>query len=61
MIVAKASTLLLKIFGYSAYQKSVVNVTIRGSRAVTIAWGCIGVAVIFLGLAFIVAHKAKLV
>ncbi len=59
MIVAKASTLLLKVFGYSAYQKSAVNVTIHGSRSVTIAWGCIGVAVIFLWLAFIVAHKAK--
>ncbi len=58
-IVAKSSTFLLKVIGYSAYQRSPVNVTIRGSRGVTIAWGCIGVSVMFLWFAFIVAHKAK--
>jgi len=59
MFVAKASTLLLKILGYDAYQRSAVNVTIRGGRGATIAWGCIGAGVMFLWFAFIVAHKAK--
>ena len=59
MFVAKASTLLLKLFGYNAYQRSPVNITIRGSHGATIAWGCIGVDVMFLWFAFIVAHKAK--
>ncbi|HYJ65955.1 MAG TPA: archaeosortase/exosortase family protein [Parafilimonas sp.] len=59
MFVAKASTLLLKILGYDAYQRSAVNVTIRGGRGATIAWGCIGAGVMFLWFAFIFAHKAK--
>ncbi len=57
--VAKASTLLLKIVGYNAYQKNPANITIHGSRGATIAWGCIGVGVMFVWLAFISAHKAK--
>ena len=61
MFVAKASTLLLKIMGYDAYQKNAVNVSIHRSRGVTIAWGCIGMAVMFLWFAFIIAHKAKLI
>ncbi len=59
MFVAKASTLLLRILGYDAYQRSAVNVTIRGGRGATIAWGCIGAGVMFLWFAFIIAHKAK--
>src|SRR5690242_4128911 len=59
MLVAKASALLLKVLGYDAYQRSAVNVTIRGGRGATIAWGCIGVSVMFLWFAFIIAHKAK--
>ena len=61
MFVAKASTLLLKILGYDAYQKSAVNVSIHRSRGVTIAWGCIGMAVMFLWFAFIVAHRANFI
>jgi exosortase/archaeosortase family protein len=59
MFVAKSSALLLKVLGYDAYQRSAVNVTIRGSRGATIAWGCIGAGVMFLWFAFIIAHKAK--
>lgn len=59
MLVAKASTLLLKILGYNAYQKNAANVSIHHSVGVTIAWGCIGVSVMFLWFAFIVAHKAR--
>lgn len=59
IFVAKAATLVLKILGYSAYQKNAANVSIHGIRGVTIAWGCIGVSVMFLWFAFIVAHKAN--
>lgn len=59
MIVAKASTLLLKVLGYDAYQRSVINVTIRGSHGATIAWGCIGTGVMSIWFSFIAAHKAK--
>jgi exosortase/archaeosortase family protein len=59
MFVAKSSTLLLKVLGYNAYQRSAVNVSIHGSRGATIAWGCIGAGVMFLWFAFIIAHKAK--
>lgn len=58
MIVAKGSEFLLKITGYNVYQKNPVNITIRGSHGATIVWGCIGVGVIVVWLAFIAAHKA---
>lgn len=60
IIVAKASTFLLKITGYNAYQKNAVNITIEGIRGVTIAWGCIGVGVMIVWLSFIAAHKADI-
>ncbi len=50
IFVAKAATLVLKILGYNAYQKNTSNISIYGSRGVTIAWGCIGVDVMFYGL-----------
>src|SRR5699024_6440173 len=42
----------------SVYQKSAVNITITGSTGVNVIWGCIGVGVMILWLAFIMAHKA---
>ena len=61
MVVAKISTIFLKILGYNAYQKNAMNVSIHKSVSVTIAWGCIGVSVMFMWFAFIVAHKANLI
>lgn len=59
IIVVKASVLLLKIAGYDVYQRSAVNITIRGSHGATIAWGCLGAGVMIFWFAFIMAHKAK--
>jgi exosortase/archaeosortase family protein len=60
IVVAKGSQLLLKVTGYDVYQKNPVNITIRGSHGATIAWGCVGVGVMVVWLAFIAAHKARI-
>lgn len=58
--VAKCAVVLLRVIGYTVHQTSAVNVTIEGSRGVTIAWGCLGVGAISLWVAFIVAHRCRL-
>jgi exosortase/archaeosortase family protein len=55
--VAQSSKLLLQAGGYLVYQKSPANVTISGSRGVTLAWGCLGIGAISLWIAFITAHR----
>src|SRR5205085_10613536 len=50
---------LLQVAGYSVQQTSVVNVTITGSRGVTIAWGCLGIGALSLWIAFITAHQCS--
>jgi exosortase/archaeosortase family protein len=57
--VAKLSKLLLEICGYAVYQKNAANITIEGSRGVTLAWGCLGAGAISLWIAFITAHRTK--
>ena len=59
MFVAKATTMALKVLGYNAYQKNAVNISIYRAVSVNIAWGCIGMSVMFLWFAFIAAHKAR--
>ena len=58
IVVVKLSVLLLKITGYSVYQKSAANITIKGSRGANISWGCLGAGVMILWLAFVSAHRA---
>jgi len=55
--VTKISKILLELSGYEVYQISDSNITIRGSRGVTVAWGCLGVGAIGLWIAFIIAHR----
>lgn len=57
LIVSKTSKLSLQIAGYSAYQINAANVTITGSRGVTIAWGCLGIGAISLWISFIISHR----
>jgi len=56
LVVSKTSKLFLEIAGYPVYQKGENNITIQGSKGVTIAWGCLGIGAISLWLAFIAAH-----
>ena len=58
--VVKSAMLVLKIAGYSVYQKSANNITITGSTGVNIIWACLGMGVIMLWTAFILAHKARI-
>jgi len=57
LIASKSAKFLLEICGYNVYQKDAANITIAGSRGVTIAWGCLGIGAIGLWIAFIVAHR----
>lgn len=56
--VIKSAILLLKTACYSVYQKSANNITITGSTGVNIIWACLGMGVMMLWTAFIMAHKA---
>ncbi len=55
--IAKSAKFLLEISGYNVYQKSPSNVTIQGSRGVTILWACLGFGVMSFWTAFVAAHK----
>lgn len=57
IFVTKISKLFLEILGYEVTQTNAANLTITGSRGVTIAWGCLGVGAMSLWLAFIGAHR----
>lgn len=59
--VVKTTLVLLKIAGYSVYQKSPFNITITGGHGANIAWGCIGIGVTVLWFAFIMAHRARFI
>lgn len=59
IVLAKAAKALLQLAGFATYQKTPSNVTIDGSRGVTIAWACLGIGVISTWIAFVVAHKEK--
>ncbi len=56
LLVSKFSKLLLELCRYDVYQLNPANITIAGSRGVTIAWGCLGIGAISLWIAFIAAH-----
>jgi len=60
IFVSKTSAFLLKISGYSVHQLGNANITIAGSKGVTIAWGCLGIGAISLWLGFIIAHRIRL-
>ena len=60
MIIADLSKLLLEIGGFNVYQLNAANITIAGSRGVTLAFGCLGAGAMSLWIAFIVAHKADI-
>jgi len=57
--VAKCAAILLQVLGYTVHQTSIVNVTITGSRGVTIAWGCLGIGPLSLWVAFTTAHRCS--
>ena len=57
-VVVKTSIVLLKATGYEVYQKAPENITIKGSTGANVTWGCIGIGVTILWLAFIIAHTA---
>jgi len=59
IIIAGFSKFFLRIAGYSVYQTETANITIAGSRGVTLAWGCLGAGAISLWIAFIIAHKCS--
>jgi len=48
---------LIELSGYSVHQLNAANITITGSRGVTVAWGCLGVGAMALWFAFITAHR----
>lgn len=57
-LIAKISLLSLKLAGFAVYQQAPNNVTIAGSRGVTILWACLGFGVMSFWTAFVTAHKA---
>ncbi len=56
--ICKCAIGLLKLGGYSVYQKAANNVTIHGSRGINIIWACLGFGVLSFWTAFITAHRA---
>lgn len=56
-LVSKSSKFLLELCGYAVQEKERANITIAGSRGVTIAWGCLGAGAMFLWIGFVVAHR----
>jgi exosortase/archaeosortase family protein len=57
-LIAKSSMAMLRLAGFTVYQRSHNNVTIMGSRGVTIIWACLGFGVMSFWTAFVTAHKA---
>src|SRR4051812_48668848 len=58
-LISKSSLGLLKLAGFTVYQRAPNNVTITGSRGVTIIWACLGFGVMSFWTAFVTAHKAR--
>src|SRR4051812_45635361 len=56
--ISKSSMALLKLAGFTVYQRAPNNVTILGSRGVTIIWACLGFGVMSFWTAFVTAHRA---
>src|SRR3954468_21490394 len=57
--IAKTSLALLKLAGFTVCQRAPNNVTISGSRGVTILWACLGFGVMSFWTAFVTAHKGS--
>ena len=57
--IARSGMALLKLAGFTVYQRAPNNVTITGSRGVTILWACLGFGVMSFWTAFVTAHKAS--
>ena len=57
-LIAKSSMAMLQLSGFTVYQFAPNNVTIMGSRGVTIIWACLGFGVMSFWTAFVTAHKA---
>ena len=60
VVVTKCSKFLLEVCGYAVYQLDAANVTIKGARGVTLAWGCLGIGALSLWMAFIIAHRTTI-
>lgn len=58
-LIAKTSLGILKLSGFSVFQRTPNNVTITGSHGVTILWACLGFGVMSFWTAFVTAHKAS--
>jgi exosortase/archaeosortase family protein len=56
LLASKSSKLLLELCHYYVNQANPANISIAGSRGVTIAWGCLGIGAMSLWIAFIAAH-----
>lgn len=59
IFITKTSVLLLKLAGYTVYQRNASNITMAGGGGVNIAWGCLGAGAMSLWAGFITAHKAS--
>lgn len=57
-LIAKTALFILKLCGFAVYQRAPNNITIIGSRGVTILWACLGFGVMSFWTAFVVAHRA---
>ena len=58
-IISQFAKGLLQLCGYDVYQKAPNNVTIHGSRGVTIIWACLGFGVMSYWVAFVSAHRVN--
>jgi exosortase/archaeosortase family protein len=58
-VIAGLSKFFLSVAGYTIYQQNAANITITGSRGVTIAWACLGAGAMSLWIAFIAAHRGS--
>lgn len=57
--ISKSSLGALKLAGFKVYQRAPNNVTIIGSRGVSIIWACLGFGVMSFWTAFVTAHTAR--
>ena len=58
-LISQSSLGILKLAGFNVYQRAPNNVTIIGSRGVSIIWACLGFGVMSFWTAFITSHKGR--
>ncbi len=56
--ISKSAKGILTLLGYEVFQRRPDNITIAGSKGVTILWACLGFGVMSCWVAFVTAHKA---